>query len=292
VETTSPISDTLGRRSRICGASFVGGVWKGNPDPPTGIPIAGADGGGGGTAPSGPPKIDPANGTLGRRSRGGGGAFVGGVWKGNPDATAGAGMGGADGGGDAPSGVPKGKPVGGTLGKRSRGGGASFVDGVWKGNPDELSGAGIDARGADGADGGGAGTGTLAGALACARGAGAANSDVGGILGKRSRAGEVSLGVSEVWKGNTDELFSAAKRWRTDAGSSGTCAVGRNGRADSVEGGVSGISVFPTLTRAPDGGAAGFANGNGESVATGFAGLGTGLAWIAVTSSSSARKFN
>ena len=264
------MGDTLGRRSRMGGASFVGGVWKGNPDVPRGIPIPGADGGGGGVTPSGVPKIDPVDGTLGRRSRGGGGAFVGGVWKGNPDGVSGAGTDGASGGGAAPSGVPKSEPVGGTLGKRSRGGGgASLIGGVWNGNPDELSGAGIEGSGVAGG-----GAGVLGEALDRARGGGAVNADAGGTLGKRSRCGGESPCASGVWKGNTGELLKAAKRCRTDVGSSGACAVGRNGSAGSVEGDVLGMSVFPIFTPALDATGGAFENGKSVSVLAALEGFG------------------
>lgn len=223
--------------------------------------FAGADDGAGGAAPSGAPNIEPVEGTLGRRSRGGGAGFVGVVWKGNPDAV-----------GAAPSGVPKSEPVGGTLGKRSRcGGGALLVDGVWKGNPNALSGVGIDGRGGD--DGGG--TSALGGALGCARGTETVNADAGGTLGKRSRCG-ASLCVSGVWKGNADELLSAARRWRADVGSSSACVVARNGSAGSVEACVSGMSVFPILTPALDGTRAAFESGKGDSVVAALAGFGAG----------------
>jgi hypothetical protein len=97
------MTGTLGKRSRGAGGVFVGGVWKGNPEPPGDVDIDGADGGGGGAAPRGALKGVPMTGTLGKRSRGGGGAFVSGVWKGNPEPLSGAGAigNGTDGGGGA-----------------------------------------------------------------------------------------------------------------------------------------------------------------------------------------------
>ena len=84
----------------------------------------------------------------------------------------------------------------------------------------------------------------------------------------------------------------AAKRSRVLDGSSGARATGRKGNADSVRGAVSGISVFPIRT--PAGGAAvggGIGAAEADSIAGACSRFGMGLAWIAVTSSSSARTF-
>ncbi len=254
------------------GASADAGVWKGNPGELTRGFGAGAAGG----DPSGVPKGKPMAGALGAVSRGGASVDAG-VWKGNPgELTRGFGAGAA--GGD-PSGVPKGKPMEGALGKRSRGGGGGLAEGNgWKGKPN----AGGAADGVEIAATGGAGADTC----------GARGTIAGGVLGKRSRTGGASVGDDGVWKGKTDEDPMAATRSRALDGSSGARATGRKGNADPVCGGVSGISVFPTLVRAGApavGGGIGAAEGG--SITWACSRFGMGLAWIAVTSSSSARTF-
>lgn len=131
------VGGTLGMRSRG-GESLLAGVWNGKPDAPS----DGAEGGGGGVAaPRGAPKIAPEGGTLGNRSRTGGGAGLsvdGKDWKGKPEVPSGASAAGsavreedgadrAGGFGGFPAegtGIVKAE-VGGTFGTESRGGGTS-----------------------------------------------------------------------------------------------------------------------------------------------------------------------
>jgi hypothetical protein len=147
------------------------------------------------------------------------------------------------------------------------------------------------------------GAGALGGALGGASGAGTVKADAAGTLGRRSLGFGASLGELVVWKGNTDEALNAAKRLRAAAGSSATCGVGLKGSTALVEGGKSGISVFPIFALPPVGEAGGGGAGAGrENAGDAFdaggvggsgvgLGFGMGRAWMAVTSSSSERKF-
>ncbi|HRI69890.1 MAG TPA: hypothetical protein PK156_36930, partial [Polyangium sp.] len=263
----------LGIRSRAAGAS-TDDVWKGKPDAPSATGCEGADGGAGGTS-GGAENGVALRGALGIRSRVGD-ASGRGDWKGKPDALSADGCDDAGGGGD-PSGAPKIGADGGTLGKRSRvGGGASFGGVVWKGKPEPTMGT-VEAE---------IGAGDDPGALVGANGVPVTNADE--TLARRSRNEGASPRGAEVWNGNADEELIAAKRCRAVAASSGACATGRNGSAGSAPEGVSGMRVFPGReVRTSDCGIC--VPGSLRAWAVGF---GRTWAWTAVTSSSSARKFN
>jgi hypothetical protein len=191
------LSGALGIRSRGGGTSL-DEVWNGKPDTPSATGGDGVDEGG---EPSGAANGVALRETLGKRSRGAGASLGAGVWKGKPDEPTEAGGAEAGAGGFVPSGEPKTGAGGGTLGKRSRGGGASFGGVVWNGKPEPIIGT-VDAETGAGDDWGG----TLGGEK------GVPAIDAGAMFARRPVDEGASARGADVWNGNADEELIAARR--------------------------------------------------------------------------------